>query len=136
MHPPIEITTPRSIIVKSTQIQYSQQVFLNFNTLTWPHVSVATLVPRSPSRSHSRPSPETARTGQGLKALCSRASRADVASPFDESTVPLFMCVIWSGMDADLNLARRLHPRRAQRRAFLAGIPVSASSRQQQEQLG
>jgi hypothetical protein len=43
--PPIEITTPRSITVKSTQIQYSQQVFLNFNTLTWPHVSVATLVP-------------------------------------------------------------------------------------------
>jgi hypothetical protein len=45
VNPPIEITTPRSIKVKSTQIQYSQQVFLNFNTLTWPHVSVATLVP-------------------------------------------------------------------------------------------
>jgi hypothetical protein len=30
---------------KSTQIQYSQQVFLNFNGLTWPHVSVATLRP-------------------------------------------------------------------------------------------
>jgi hypothetical protein len=31
---------------KSTQIQYSQQVFLNFNELIWPHVSVATLKPQ------------------------------------------------------------------------------------------
>jgi hypothetical protein len=38
----------RRITVKSTQIQYSQQVFLNFNTLTWPHVSVATLVASEP----------------------------------------------------------------------------------------
>jgi hypothetical protein len=45
VNPPMEISTPRSITVKSTQIQYSQQVFLNFNNLTWPHVSVATLVP-------------------------------------------------------------------------------------------
>jgi hypothetical protein len=45
VNPPIEITAPRRITVKSTQIQYSQEVFLNFNTLTWPHVSVATLVP-------------------------------------------------------------------------------------------
>ncbi|MDQ2762990.1 MAG: hypothetical protein M3Y22_05730, partial [Pseudomonadota bacterium] len=45
VHPPMEIKTPRTITVKSTQIQYSQQVFLNFNGLTWPHVSVATLVP-------------------------------------------------------------------------------------------
>lgn len=45
VHPPTEITTPRKITIKSTQIQYSQQVFLNFNGLTWPHVSVATLVP-------------------------------------------------------------------------------------------
>jgi hypothetical protein len=29
----------------STQIQYSQQVFLGFNGLIWPHVSVATLTP-------------------------------------------------------------------------------------------
>lgn len=43
--PPIEITTPRMITVTFTQIQYSQTVMLNFNTLTWPHVSVATLVP-------------------------------------------------------------------------------------------
>jgi hypothetical protein len=48
VNPPIEITAPRQITVKSTQIQYSQEVFLNFNTLTWPHVSVATLVPSDP----------------------------------------------------------------------------------------
>jgi hypothetical protein len=45
---PIEISAPRRIKVTSTQIQYSQQVFLNFNQLTWPHVSVATLVPSEP----------------------------------------------------------------------------------------
>jgi hypothetical protein len=45
VNPPIEITAPRTIKVTSTQIQYSQEVFLNFNGLTWPHVSVATLVP-------------------------------------------------------------------------------------------
>jgi hypothetical protein len=43
--PPIPITRPRPITVTFTQIQYSQTVLLNFNTLTWPHVSVATLVP-------------------------------------------------------------------------------------------
>jgi hypothetical protein len=43
--PPVAITAPRSITVKYTQIQYTQKVMLNFNTLTWPHVSVATLVP-------------------------------------------------------------------------------------------
>jgi hypothetical protein len=31
--------------VTSTQIQYSQIVFLNFAGLTWPHVSVGTLTP-------------------------------------------------------------------------------------------
>jgi hypothetical protein len=35
--------------VPSTQIQYSQQVFLNFNGLTWPHVSVASLTPTDKS---------------------------------------------------------------------------------------
>ena len=45
INPPIPITTPRTIKVAATQIQYAQQVFLNFNGLTWPHVSVATLVP-------------------------------------------------------------------------------------------
>jgi hypothetical protein len=43
--PPIEITVPRPITFTFTQIQYSQTVMLNFNGLTWPHVSVATLVP-------------------------------------------------------------------------------------------
>ena len=45
MNPPIEITKRRTIKVHSTQIQYTQEVMLNFNTLTWPHVSVATLAP-------------------------------------------------------------------------------------------
>lgn len=45
VNPPHEITAPKTIIVNSTQIQYSQTVFLNFAGLTWPHVSVATLVP-------------------------------------------------------------------------------------------
>jgi hypothetical protein len=45
VEPPREIETPITITVTSTQIQYSQIVFLNFAGLTWPHVSVATLVP-------------------------------------------------------------------------------------------
>ena len=45
--PPIRITAPRSITVTVPQIQYSQQVLLNFNGLSWPHTSVATLVPAS-----------------------------------------------------------------------------------------
>ena len=45
VEPPHEITAPKKITVKSTQIQYSQLVFLNFAGLTWPHASVATLVP-------------------------------------------------------------------------------------------
>jgi prepilin-type processing-associated H-X9-DG protein len=48
VNPPIPITAPRSITVRATQIQYSQEVFLSFNSLTWPHVSVATLVPSAP----------------------------------------------------------------------------------------
>jgi len=43
--PPMELTEPKEITVRTTQIQYSQKVLLNFNGLTWPHVSVATLVP-------------------------------------------------------------------------------------------
>ncbi|TKA79283.1 hypothetical protein B0A55_04242 [Friedmanniomyces simplex] len=35
----------RTITVTHTEIQYSQTVNLNFAGLTWPHVSVATLVP-------------------------------------------------------------------------------------------
>lgn len=45
VNPPHEITVPKTIVVTSTQIQYSQTVFLNFAGLTWPHVSVATLIP-------------------------------------------------------------------------------------------
>jgi hypothetical protein len=37
-----------TIDVTYTQIQYTQTVLLNFNQLTWPHVSVATLVPNEP----------------------------------------------------------------------------------------
>ena len=48
VNPPREITKPRTITVTSTQIQYSQNVDLNFAGLTWPHVSVATLVPQDP----------------------------------------------------------------------------------------
>ena len=48
VNPPIPITAPRYITVRAPQIQYSQQVFLNFIGLTWPHVSVATLVPSNP----------------------------------------------------------------------------------------
>ncbi|GAN76135.1 heme-binding protein [Acidisphaera rubrifaciens] len=48
LHPPIPIPVPRPITVRSTQIQYSQVVLLNFNGLSWPHVSVATLTPSSP----------------------------------------------------------------------------------------
>jgi hypothetical protein len=36
---------PHQVTVKFTQIQYTQTVLLNFNGLTWPHVSVNTLVP-------------------------------------------------------------------------------------------
>lgn len=43
--PPYDLDVPRQITVNFTQIQYSQTVLLNFNTLTWPHVSVNTLVP-------------------------------------------------------------------------------------------
>jgi hypothetical protein len=48
VHPPHEITAPKTIVVESTQIQYSQMVFLNFAALSWPHISVATLVPTTP----------------------------------------------------------------------------------------
>jgi hypothetical protein len=37
-----------TIDVTYPQIQYTQTVFLNFNGLSWPHVSVATLVPNDP----------------------------------------------------------------------------------------
>jgi len=37
-----------TITMPTTQIQYSQDVILNFNGLSWPHVSVASLVPADP----------------------------------------------------------------------------------------
>lgn len=43
-----ERTEATEIDVTYTQLQYTQTVFLNFNGLTWPHVSVATLVPNDP----------------------------------------------------------------------------------------
>ena len=46
--PPAAITAPKTITVTSTQIQYSQKVILNFAPLSWPHVSVATLIPKDP----------------------------------------------------------------------------------------
>ncbi len=48
LDPPIQLTGPRIVKVNSTQIQYSQTVILNFAGLSWPHVSVATLVPADP----------------------------------------------------------------------------------------
>ena len=42
--PPFDLDKPREITVTFTQIQYTQTVLLNFATLTWPHVSVNTLV--------------------------------------------------------------------------------------------
>ena len=46
--PPAAIAAPKEITVTSTQIQYSQKVILNFAPLSWPHVSVATLIPKDP----------------------------------------------------------------------------------------
>jgi hypothetical protein len=45
VEPPVDLDTPRDITVHFPQIQYTQTVFLNFKGLTWPHVSVNTLVP-------------------------------------------------------------------------------------------
>jgi hypothetical protein len=42
---PFDLDEERKITVQFTQIQYTQTVLLNFATLTWPHVSVNTLVP-------------------------------------------------------------------------------------------
>jgi hypothetical protein len=42
---PFDSDVPRQLTVTYTQIQYTQTVLLNFNGLTWPHVSVNTLVP-------------------------------------------------------------------------------------------
>lgn len=42
---PFDLDVPHKLTLTFTQIQYTQTVFLNFNGLTWPHVSVNTLVP-------------------------------------------------------------------------------------------
>ncbi|KAJ5774991.1 uncharacterized protein N7511_000002 [Penicillium nucicola] len=45
INPTHDITAPKTITVTSIQIQYSQVVFLVFDGLVWPHVSVSTLIP-------------------------------------------------------------------------------------------
>jgi hypothetical protein len=45
--PPFDVDE-QQITVHFTQIQYTQTVMLNFAGLTWPHVSVNTLVPEDP----------------------------------------------------------------------------------------
>jgi hypothetical protein len=37
-----------TVAMSTTQIQYSQEVILNFDRISWPHVSVASLVPAEP----------------------------------------------------------------------------------------
>jgi len=46
--PPHDILQNTPLTVPYIQIQYSQTVFLNFSGLTWPHASVATLIPAAP----------------------------------------------------------------------------------------
>ena len=46
--PPHDLPAAKTITVTYIQLQYSQTVFLNFAGLTWPHVSVATLIPSAP----------------------------------------------------------------------------------------
>lgn len=48
VRPPHPLSGPTDITVIYTQLQYTQRVILNFNGLSWPHVSVATLVPAGP----------------------------------------------------------------------------------------
>lgn len=43
--PPFDLDKSRKLTVTFKQIQYTQTVLLNFAGLTWPHVSVNTLVP-------------------------------------------------------------------------------------------
>jgi hypothetical protein len=59
--PPGPIASLTVIDVSYVQIQYAQVVFLNFHSLTWPHVSVATLVPAAPI-----PVPASAFEGSGF----------------------------------------------------------------------
>lgn len=43
-----KLTEPKTVSLNSTQIQYSQNVRLDFGPKSWPHVSVATLAPLLP----------------------------------------------------------------------------------------
>jgi len=43
-----KVSKDTTIQVPSTQIQYSQNVTLDFGILSWPHISVATLIPSQP----------------------------------------------------------------------------------------
>jgi hypothetical protein len=52
VNPPIAITAPRAITVKATQIQYSQQVFLNFQH---PHVAARLRGHACAGQPHPRP---------------------------------------------------------------------------------
>ena len=45
---PLGNPTLKEIIIPSIRIQTSQLVLLNFAGITWPHVSVSTLVPTEP----------------------------------------------------------------------------------------
>lgn len=45
IEPKEEITSKKKMTVHSTEIQYSQCIIPDFGPLSWPHVSVATLVP-------------------------------------------------------------------------------------------
>ncbi|OHW98510.1 hypothetical protein CSPAE12_02804 [Colletotrichum incanum] len=47
-----EIPSAKTVKVQYTQIQYSQNVFLDFGGLSWPHASVATLIPTDPQELH------------------------------------------------------------------------------------
>ena len=39
----LDVPSAKVVIVEYTQIQYSQNVIMDFNTLSWPHISVSTL---------------------------------------------------------------------------------------------
>lgn len=43
--PTAPLSQPKPLVRKTTQIQYTQNVILNFTGLSWPHISVATLAP-------------------------------------------------------------------------------------------
>ncbi|EXK77422.1 hypothetical protein FOQG_17864 [Fusarium oxysporum f. sp. raphani 54005] len=45
-----EVPTAKTVTVEYTQIQYSQNVILDFNGLSWPHVTVGTLAPTAKHR--------------------------------------------------------------------------------------